>query len=167
MWRLEELLNSSCHNHDASIGFAESTGVFRCKLIAGTEGVPEDPEGIMKIWLQQDPADFDTSLSPSAHLDELSMAHQEAHWLQMLQNRDCKSTPRWHHSFFDKQSKHMPCPGSFLHCIVMQKLPGENLMDFHEHYSRAQRDEIRKAFEKALKYVNGLLSGCYPRIEYS
>ena len=59
----------------------------------------------------------------------------------------------------EKQEKHMPVPDGYVVYIVMEKLPGVHPLDIwnDKRCSRIERDEIRRAFREALRYVNAFL----------
>ena len=159
-WRLKERINASCHNQDLEHGFAESTAVFVCEALTDNPFTAHGVEAIMKVWLQHDPSRLgggspQHSGSGSDSDDTpYSLAHSELYWLDKLLDRGCRSIPQWYESNFDYQVGDMPYPGGFQNCIVEQKLPGRNLSDFFTRYTEAERDEIRKEFVQAIKYVS-------------
>ena len=76
-------------------------------------------------------------------------ANRELDNLPTLTQRGSQCTPELIDYVIGKQDAHGYVPGGYVVIILMEKVPGRNLDNFHT-FSLEKRDRVRIAFAKAL-----------------
>lgn len=79
------------------------------------------------------------------------MGDHEIQVLQQLTEAGCSCTPTLIDYDVVSQSDDEYVPGGYIAFILMEKLPGRNLENFHT-FSLKKRDEVRISFLKSLRY---------------
>lgn len=72
----------------------------------------------------------------------------ELNYLHHLTKSRCSCTPKLIDYQIEVQDETDPVPGGFRLYILMEKIPGRNLVNFGE-LEMAERDQVRIAFAKA------------------
>lgn len=72
--------------------------------------------------------------------------------LRELTGHGCTCTPKLLDVAFLDQSENDPVPGGFIFFIVMERLPGRNLVNFAS-LPMSERDQVRLAFAKSIQQV--------------
>ena len=73
--------------------------------------------------------------------------------LEMLTLLESTCTPKLLDHFCERQAKDNYVPNGFIIYMLMEKIPGRNLMNFGE-LPIEERDQIRIAFALAIRYVS-------------
>ncbi|KAL9052961.1 MAG: hypothetical protein Q9162_005079 [Coniocarpon cinnabarinum] len=151
-WRLEEMINASQHHTEIETAWRESTGVFIATALSDNKFTSCGTKAIIKIWCQHDPATGTDNPKYLANVDDApgSLGRDEFRNLQELIDHEVRSAPCFAEGLWDYQSDDMPFPGFQINYLVEEFLPGENLNNFFQDYSLAQREKIRVAFKKAI-----------------
>lgn len=75
----------------------------------------------------------------------------ELHNLQQLTELGCSCTPKLLDFRIDYQIKGDNVPGGFILYLLIEKVPGRNLLNFGS-LPMSERDQVRIAFGKAIRY---------------
>ncbi|EFR00134.1 hypothetical protein MGYG_03140 [Nannizzia gypsea CBS 118893] len=130
----------------------EAAGVCVATQVEGpTPGV----QGIAKIRMQI-PNDYDVP-APTKPQKSSFRTSLEVLSLKELTEAGSTCTPKLLDlAFFKQIRKNDPLPGGFLTFIIMERLPGRNLVNFHE-LPMSERDQVRLAFAKTIRefYARG------------
>ncbi|KAK2811178.1 hypothetical protein FQN50_002275 [Emmonsiellopsis sp. PD_5] len=119
------------------------------------EGPNPGMKAILKIR-QQIPASDPDDLEPQEdvswdkpHEKVGECALEEVKNILALTEAGCTCTPKFLDIILEKQSKYDPVPDGFRLYILMEKVPGRNLLNFGK-LPLAERDQVRIAFAKAI-----------------
>ena len=75
---------------------------------------------------------------------------QEIDNLERLTEGKCGCTPHLIDSYIFRQTEDEFIPGGYISVVLMEKVPGYNLMNFHE-FPLEERNQVRIAFAKAMR----------------
>ncbi|THC90094.1 hypothetical protein EYZ11_010442 [Aspergillus tanneri] len=141
LWRIGNIQKEKTRVHDEEEGtIREATGVCTATQV---DGASFGEEAIIKIKLQLSPWDDPNFVGPSRE------AEREIENLEQLTKKGCKSTPRIiDHGIF-RQGDTGSLPNGYIVFILMEKVPGQNLGNFH-NFSLEERNLLRIAFIKAV-----------------
>ncbi|OJD24128.1 hypothetical protein ACJ73_04509 [Blastomyces percursus] len=123
----------------------EAAGVCVATQVKGPQpGI----QGIAKIRMQI-PNDPDNPSSTKPHNGSTRSGFE---WVNLrdLTERGCTCTPRLLDIASLDQAENYPVPGGFMFFIVMERLPGRNLVNFAD-LPMPERDQVRLAFAKAIR----------------
>ncbi|KAK2768798.1 hypothetical protein FQN54_000654 [Arachnomyces sp. PD_36] len=111
------------------------------------DGPNPGSKAMLRIREQIPTDDSDTDETGSLKLGD--HAEVELNYLRYLTEKNCTCTPKLIDYEIEAQGKNDNVPGGFRLYILMEKVPGRNLMNFGE-LEMAERDQVRIAFAKAL-----------------
>ncbi|RJE21038.1 hypothetical protein PHISCL_06633 [Aspergillus sclerotialis] len=161
-WRMGQIQTEKVRNHEQMEGdIEEATGVCVATLV----DVPSPSmKAIIKIKLQSVASHRTASrasrilrLTPwdEPEFEGVSMeANREINNLNTLTGRGTQCTPELIDYVLGKQDPHGYVPGGYVVIILMEKVPGRNLANFHT-FPLEKRDRVRIAFAKALMEFRG------------
>ncbi|EEQ30712.1 hypothetical protein McanMca71_000602 [Microsporum canis] len=113
------------------------------------EGPTPGVQGIAKIRMQI-PNDYEIP-APTKPQDSSYRTATEVLNLKELTERGSTCTPKLLDlGLFEQTRKEDPLPGGFMTFIVMERLPGRNLVNF-DLLPMSERDQVRLAFAKAIR----------------
>lgn len=154
-WKIEQILTERVFDardtgeHD----LYEASGIC---IAVQTEGPSKSSEAILRVRMQippdtsNDEDDDDREHSKFAK-DEISwMADNEIDFLEQLTEKGCSCTPKLLDYRISTQTKDQYVPGGYIAFILMEKVPGRNLNNFHT-FTLKERDEVRIAAARAIR----------------
>ncbi|KAL1857245.1 hypothetical protein Plec18167_004722 [Paecilomyces lecythidis] len=160
-WDLRQILTEKVYDDmiTGKDGVYEASGLA---LVTQTSGPPQETEAILRIRMQIPPVD-DPSSRLREKFDYSKLKETEICWmgdheidvLQQLTEAGCSCTPKLIDHVIVAQSQDEYVPGGYIAFILMEKLPGRNLENFHT-FSLKKRDEVRISFLKSMRELFAL-----------
>lgn len=100
-----------------------------------------------------DPSEYDPDVDYSIYKSDYRSiwALCESEILKELTEKGSKCTPRYIDHEVRNQTDRDYVPGGYVSYLLMEKLPGTNLLDWHE-FDLQKRNRVRLAFAKAIRY---------------
>lgn len=100
-----------------------------------------------------DPSEYDPDIDYSIYKSDYRSiwATRESEILKELTEKGSKCTPRLIGLEVRDQTDRDYVPGGYVQYLLMEKLPGTNLLDWRE-FDLQTRNRVRLAFAKAIRY---------------
>ncbi|KAJ9294033.1 hypothetical protein DTO271G3_7161 [Paecilomyces variotii] len=159
-WKIEAILterefdDSITRKHD----LYEASGIC---IAVQTKGPSKGSEAILRVRMQippdtSDDEDDDNTERSKFAKDKISwIADNEIDILEQLTEKGCSCTPKLLDYRITRQTKDQYVPGGYIAFILMEKLPGRNLNNFHT-FTLEKRDEVRIAAARAIREFHSL-----------
>ncbi|KAJ9232140.1 hypothetical protein DTO169E5_7611 [Paecilomyces variotii] len=160
-WELKQVLTEKIFD-DIITGKDGVYEVSGLALVTQTRGPSQGTEAILRIRMQIPPVKNPNSrlrkkfdYSKLKETEICWMGDHEIQVLQQLTEAGCSYTPTLIDYDVVAQSDDEYVPGGYIAFILMEKLPGRNLENFHT-FSLKKRDEVRISFLKSLRKLYAL-----------
>ncbi|KAJ9191779.1 hypothetical protein DTO164E3_8672 [Paecilomyces variotii] len=155
-WRLGPILKERVRHGDKYAGVKISEAAGTC-IATQIEGPQKGTKAIAKIRMQippgmDDPSEYDPDVDYSIYKSEYRSiwATCESEMLKYLTEKGSKCTPRFIGLQVQDQTDRDYVPGGYVQYLLMEKLPGTNLLDWNE-FDLETRNRVRLAFAKAIR----------------
>ncbi|KAE8153515.1 hypothetical protein BDV25DRAFT_136806 [Aspergillus avenaceus] len=156
-WRLGKVQSEKYRNHYQR-HYGETGDICSVCVATQTEGPSVGMKAVVKIkvqvqrWTRAFPDDDEILLT-----DEIE---RELDNLTRLTEGGCTATPRLIDSNMVRQDNGYLNPGGYIVVLLMEKLPGMNLLGF-ANFSLEKRNQVRIAFGRAMSYIVDLEDTIY------